>query len=127
MNKISFLLSGLMILLLQAASAQNNTQKQQEAAFDALLSSQSIGNMIQELSAKPHYLGSAGSKEVAENILNKFKSYGWDAQIETYQVLFPKPKVRILEMTSPKKFSALLKEPGLKEDGTSVQADQLPT
>lgn len=116
-------------LILSALSsyAQDPARKQTETQFDAFLSAQSIGNTIKELSAKPHFVGSPGSKEVAENILAKFKSYGWDANIETYQVLFPFPKVRSLEMVSPQKFKALLKEPALKEDGTSGQQGQLPT
>ena len=102
-------------------------EKQLEQKFDASLSAQRIGQYIKELSAVPHHVGSPGGKAVAENILSKFKSWGWDAQIETYQVLFPTPKTRVLEMLSPTVFKALLKEPALKEDGTSGQADQLPT
>ena len=122
MRKILILLL-ILILATSFASAQN----QNEAKFDALLSAQNIGATIKELSAKPHYVSSVGSKEVAENILAKFKSYGWDAQMETYTVLFPYPKVRLLEMTGPKKYTALLKEPALKEDGTSSQPDLLPS
>lgn len=116
-------------LILSALSsyAQDPARKQTETQFDAFLSAQSIGNTIKELSAKPHFVGSPGSKEVAETILKKFKSYGWDANMETYQVLFPFPKVRSLEMVGPQKFKALLKEPALKEDGTSGQQGQLPT
>ena len=102
-------------------------QKQLEQKFDALLSAQRIGENIKELSAKPHHVGSTGGKEVAEKILNKFKSWGWDAKIETYQILFPVPKTRVLEMISPTVYKALLKEPALKEDATSGQEDQLPT
>ncbi len=102
-------------------------QKQLEQKFDALLSAPRLGQTIRELSAKPHYVGSVGGKEVAENILNKYKSWGWDAKIETYQVLFPTPKTRVLEMTAPGLYKALLKEPALKEDATSGQEDQLPT
>ena len=102
-------------------------QKQLEQKFDAQLNAQRIGQTIKELAAVPHHVGSPGGKRVAENILNKFKSWGWDATIETYQVLFPTPKTRVLEMTSPTVYKALLKEPGLKEDATSGQEDQLPT
>lgn len=102
-------------------------QVQLEQKFDALLSAQRVGQTIKELSAVPHHVGSPGGKAVAENILQKFKSWGWDAKIETYQVLFPTPKTRVLEMISPTVFKALLKEPALKEDGTSAQDGQLPT
>ncbi|MES2374741.1 MAG: transferrin receptor-like dimerization domain-containing protein [Bacteroidota bacterium] len=104
------------------------SQKQTEQKFDALLSAERIGQTIKELSAVPHHVGSPGGKIVAEKILSKFRSYGWDAKIETYQVLFPTPKTRVLEMLSPTVYKALLKEPALKEDGTSAQEDQqLPT
>ena len=48
-------------------------------------------------------------------------------RIDTYHVLFPTPKIRVLEMTSPSVYKAVLKESALKEDATSGQADQLPT
>lgn len=98
-----------------------------EQNFDKHLSAANIGNMIKELSSRPHNLGSAGSKWVAENIYNRFKSYGFDVRIDTYHVLFSTPKTRVLEMLSPSSYKALLKEPALKEDATSGQADQLPT
>lgn len=134
MNKYSLILSVGLFFAFQETSAQNITvsspqpaSEQLEKTFDGLLSSENIGNTIKEYSARPHYVGSPGSREVAESILARFKSYGWDARIETYQVLFPSPKTRILEMTAPSKFRALLKEPELKEDATSGQAGQLPT
>ncbi|MEP6514134.1 MAG: folate hydrolase, partial [Parafilimonas sp.] len=98
-----------------------------EQKFDANLSSENIGSTIKELSARPHHLGSAGSKEVAENIYNKYKSWGWNVRMDTYHVLFPTPKTRELEMVSPAIYKALLKEPALKEDATSEQENQLPT
>src|SRR5665213_4415468 len=70
---------------------------QTEQAFDASLSAARIGETIKELSAFPHNLGSAGSRAVAEKILQKYKSFGLDAHIETFTVLYPTPKVRVLE------------------------------
>jgi N-acetylated-alpha-linked acidic dipeptidase len=108
-------------------SASAAKQLATEQAFDQSLSAQRIGETIKELSAFPHNVGSPGSKAVAEKILQKYKSYGLDAKIETYYVLFPTPKTRVLELTGPTKYSALLKEPALTEDATSGQANQLPT
>lgn len=125
------------LALAQQAAAQRKTltgpkeqapaQLQLEAKFDQQLSSSHVGETIKELSAKPHHLGSAPGKAVADAVLQKFKSYGWDARIETYQVLFPTPKTRVLELTAPVKYTALLKEPALAEDATSGQEGQLPT
>src|SRR6266542_5471191 len=98
-----------------------------EQNFDKNLSAANIGNTIKDLSSKSQNLGSPGSKAVAENIYNRFKSYGFDVRIDTYRVLFPTPKIRVLEMISPTTYKAVLKEPALKEDATSGQADQLPT
>lgn len=107
------------------ASAAKEVQTEQ--AFDASLSAPHIGETLKELSAFPHNLGSPGSKAVAEKILQKYKSYGMDAHIETYTVLYPTPKTRVLELTGPTQYTALLKEPALAEDATSGQANQLPT
>ncbi len=106
------------------------SSKQQTATeqkFDAQLDAANIGSTIKQLSAKPHNVGSPAGKEVADDILARLKSYGFDAHIETFQVLFPTPKTRVLELTSPTTYKALLKEPGLKEDATSGQDGQLPT
>ena len=57
-----------------------------------------------------------------------FKSWGFDTKIEQFDVLFPTPKTRLLEMTAPEKFTAKFEEPDLKEDATSNQkSEQLPT
>jgi N-acetylated-alpha-linked acidic dipeptidase len=108
-------------------AASISKQSNIETQFDNQLSSEHIGQTIKQLSAKPHELGSANGKVVAESILSKFKNYGWDAVIETYYVLFPTPKTRVLELTYPTHYTALLKEPALKEDATSGQHSQLPT
>jgi N-acetylated-alpha-linked acidic dipeptidase len=106
-----------------------NVEKQlnTESAFDKNLSAENIGATMKILSAKPHNISSAGDKANAEYLLSQFKKFGWDAQIQTFHVLFPTPKTRLLEMTSPTTYKALLKEPALKEDPTSGQEGQLPT
>ena len=60
------------LISLGIASAQD--QKQLESSFDSFISSENIGKTIKELTVKPNYLGSPASKEVAENLLAKFKS-----------------------------------------------------
>nr|MBC7613762.1 M28 family peptidase [Pseudopedobacter sp.] len=107
-------------------SADLSKQIQIEKQFDAGLDAAHIGETIKELAAVPHALGSPGSKTVAEAIAKKFTSYGFDTKIETYQVLFPTPKTRVLEAVSPSGIKLLLKESALSEDATSGQAGQLP-
>ncbi len=109
-------------------TAEGSQQQQQlEQAFDEQLKAENIGQYIKKLSDKPHHLGSAAGKEYADYMVAQFKSWGYDAKIETFHVLFPTPKERLLEMVAPTKFKAKLKEPVLKEDATSGQQGQLPT
>lgn len=102
-------------------------QQQAEKNFDANLSAQRIEDNIRILSARPHHLGSPGGKEVVQKLEVLFKEWGWNTRVETYQVLFPTPVTRKLEMVAPYAYKALLQEPPLKEDRTSNQAGQLPT
>ena len=99
----------------------------QEKNFDSHLSAKNVDQYIKDMSARPHHVASPGDKAVIDYITNKFKSWGYETKTETFYVLFPTPKTRVLEMISPTGFKALLKEPPLKEDGTSGQtAEQLP-
>ncbi len=80
------------------------------------------------MSARPHNVGSPYDKDNAEWILSQFKSWGLDAQIETFTVLYPTPKSRKLELLGPKPYTAKLVEPPVPGDPTSSQqSEQLPT
>jgi N-acetylated-alpha-linked acidic dipeptidase len=99
-----------------------------EAAFRALPAAANIRGYDQRLSARPHHVGSPYDKDNAEWMLARFKEWGWDAAIEQFDVLFPTPKERLLEMVSPTRFVAKLEEPAIAVDPTSGQrAEQLPT
>ena len=98
-----------------------------EADFDAQLNAKRVGENIKLLSSVPHHVGSVGGKFVASEIAKVFKDNGWDTKIETYQLMFPTPITRVLEMSGVTNFKAVLKEPSFKEDATSGQPDQLPT
>src|SRR5499426_3780118 len=98
-----------------------------EKQFDSFIKSDNLRDWMKRLSARPHHLGSAYDKENAEFIASLFRSWGYDTAIERFDVLFPTPKKRVLEMTAPQKFIAKLEEPALQEDATSAQkSEQLP-
>jgi N-acetylated-alpha-linked acidic dipeptidase len=110
------------------STESSSRQKDLEAKFDALLKRENLREWMRRLSARPHHVGSPYGKENAEFMLSLFKSWGFDAQIEQFDVLFPTPKTRVLEMLAPEKFTAKLDEPALNEDATSSQkSEQLPT
>jgi N-acetylated-alpha-linked acidic dipeptidase len=106
----------------------SEAQLKLEAAFRALPDPENFRQDMQRLSARPHHLGSPYDKENAEWILAQMKAWGWDASIETFDVLFPTPRTRVLEMTEPVRFTAQLQEAALSIDPTSGQGtEQLPT
>lgn len=99
-----------------------------ETKFRAIPDPANLKEYMRRLSARPHHVGSAYDKDNAEWILARFKEWGLDAHIESFDVLFPTPKVRVLEMLEPTKFTAELEEPALAADPTSNQkSEQLPT
>src|SRR5205807_2249612 len=70
-------------------------QRDWEAKFRAIPSPDSLREYMRHLSARPHHVGSPYDKDNADWILAKFKSFGLDARIETFDVLFPTPKERV--------------------------------
>ena len=99
-----------------------------ESRFLTVPSPDRMREAMQRLSARPHHVGSPYDRDNAEWILARFREWGWDAQIETFDVLFPTPKERLVEMIEPKRFRLPLDEAALAIDPTSGQkAEQLPT
>src|SRR5438094_1911778 len=108
--------------------ADADRERALEKQFDSFLKKDEVRDWMKRLSARPHHIGSPYGKENADFVSSLFRSWGYDTQIERFDVLFPTPKTRVLEMTSPEKFTAKLEEPALKEDSTSGQkSEQLPT
>jgi N-acetylated-alpha-linked acidic dipeptidase len=104
------------------------TERDLENQFRAIPDRANLRQYMQRLSAHPHHVGSPYDKDNAEWMLAKFKEWGWDAKIENYDVLFPTPKERVLELTEPGHFKAKLQEPPVAGDATSAQQDeQLPS
>ncbi|SPE41870.1 Glutamate carboxypeptidase II [Candidatus Sulfopaludibacter sp. SbA3] len=99
-----------------------------EVKLRAIPDTANLRTYMQRLSARPHHVGSPYDKDNAEWLLAKLKEFGLDAKIETFDVLFPTPKQRALELVGPTKFAARLEEPAVSADATSSQHDeQLPT
>lgn len=98
-----------------------------ESNFDRSINRQNYQQWLKRLSAKPHHVGSPGSKAVAEFIAAQFRDWGYETKIETYYPLFPTPKTRLLEMTAPQHYTAKIEEPPLEGDETSsIKEGNLP-
>ena len=103
-------------------------QRDWEAKFLAIPDPARMREAMRHLSARPHHVGSPYDKANAEWIRDQFRSYGWDAQIESFDVLYPTPKERVVELVEPTTYKATLQEPAVAGDPTSGQQDeQLPS
>jgi len=99
-----------------------------EQKFREIPAPDQLRENMRRLSAYPHHVGSAYDKDNAEWMLARFKSWGFDAQLESFDVLFPTPKERVVELIAPTKYRAKLQEPPVPGDSTSSQTQQqLPT
>ena len=107
-----------------------NTQKQldYEKQFDAMISSSNQDVWMKFITSRPHHVGSEHGKANAEYMAGFFRQWGYETELARYDVLFPTPKSRSLELLGDKPYKAKLEEPALKEDGTSGQkSEQLPS
>ena len=103
-------------------------EREWETKFRAIPDPALMRSYMERLSARPHHVGSAYDRDNAEWLLAKFREWGLDAHIENFDVLFPTPKERLLEMVAPEHFVAKIEEPTVAVDPTSAQHDeQLPT
>ncbi|MEO6209404.1 MAG: transferrin receptor-like dimerization domain-containing protein [Gemmatimonadaceae bacterium] len=114
--------------LLGFSDASSKTERDWEAKFKAIPEPARMRANMQRLTAHPHHVGSPYDKDNAEWLLAQLKSYGLDAHIESFDVLFPTPLERAVELVSPTRFVAKLQEPAFAQDPTSNQkAEALPT
>jgi N-acetylated-alpha-linked acidic dipeptidase len=111
------------------SAESSRAERHWEEKLRAMPSPDNLRAYMQKLSAHPHHVGSPADKDNAEWIAAKFKEFGLDTHIEQFDVLFPTPKERLVELIEGgPKFVAKLQEPALPQDPTSnQQAEQLPT
>lgn len=100
-------------------------QQALEKAFEEKLKATNIDNWIQKMSAEPHWVGTKFGEENAKWMRDQFKSWGYDAKIETYHVLFPYPTERVLELTEPTQYKAKLTAVPVEGDPYTAQGDAL--
>lgn len=104
------------------------TEQAWEEKFRKLPDPQRIHANMLQLASHPHNVGSEAQRKNAEWVVARYKEWGWDAHIERFDVLFPTPKTRVLEMIGPTIFKAKLEEPPLPGDPYSKEkATQLPS
>ena len=96
-----------------------------EKAFETKLSTTNLDQWMQLMSAEPHWVGTKYGKKNAKWIQKQFKSWGYDTKIETYYILFPYPKMRLLELTDPTHYKAKLTAVAVDGDEFTAQGEAL--
>jgi N-acetylated-alpha-linked acidic dipeptidase len=131
--RIAALLSACAVCAFSPALAQPKgsapmSQKELEAKFDAQIDPAEMGGWLKLLAAEPNHVGSVHDKTNAEWIAAQLKSWGWDAKIETFDVLYPTPISEALELTGGPGagFKATLTEPPVPGDQPTYTKDALP-
>jgi N-acetylated-alpha-linked acidic dipeptidase len=105
--------------------AQFPRQQALEQRFDAELNPTDLRAWLQRLSSEANHVGSPHDKANAEFIRDLLRQWGWDAQIEVFEVLYPTLTAHSLELVAPVKFTASLREPAIEGDATSTRTDGL--
>src|SRR5690349_18562190 len=75
-------------ILREFTAANSQTERSWEAKFKEIPSPARMRDAMKLLAARPHHVGSAYGKQNAEWIRDQFRSYGWQAEIEQFEVLF---------------------------------------
>lgn len=128
-SRSRLLFAAVAVAALLPAATQAAPDKALEARFDAQIDPAEMGGWLKTMSAAPIHVGAPHNKANAEMTLAQFKSWGWDARIETFWVLYPTPKEVALELTTGAgaPFKATLTEKPVPGDASSSRtADQLP-
>src|SRR6185437_418717 len=97
-----------------------------EQRFDAQINPLQMTDWLKRLSAEPNQVGSPHDKANAEWVRDQFRQWGWEADIESFEVLYPTLKSHRLELTAPTPFIASLVEAPIPGDPTSARADAMP-
>jgi len=102
-------------------------QHQLETEFDSHIDRAEMDEWLREFSSEAHHVGSPKGKKNADALAALFRSWNYAVEIAEYQILFPEPLTRELELLYPYQFTASLTEDSLEEDpSTSVIDNLLP-
>jgi N-acetylated-alpha-linked acidic dipeptidase len=105
---------------------ESAAQRSLEQRFDAELKPEELRAWLKNLASAPNHVGSPHDKANAEFVRDLFRQWGWQAQIEVFDVLYPTLKEHSLELVAPTHFTATLNEPPVPGDATSGVAGIMP-
>lgn len=100
-------------------------QRALETEFDKHISADQQRDWLKLMAARPNQVGSPHDKANAEWMLARFKEWGWDARIETFDVLYPTPKTLSVELLGEHPYTLKLHEPPVAGDKSSEQTEDV--
>ena len=131
------LAAALSAVALQAATAADSpmlgfdaagaaSERALEQKFDAALDPADQSAWLKRFSSAANHVGTAHDEANAREYARLLSSWGWDARIETFYVLYPTPREQLLELVAPVSFKAALHEPPIAGDASSAESGTLP-
>lgn len=101
---------------------------QREAAFDAALDRTNLETWMRGMTLRPHHAGSPQAKANAEFIAGLFRGWGYQTEIEVFEVLMPAPRTRELQLLRPYPITLPLTEQIVGQDAIAeaLRAEALP-
>ena len=110
------------------SKARLSAQHDLERRFDEQVSTANLTAWLERLAGRPHHAGSPHGKDNVEFMAALLREWGYRVEIARYDVLFPTPRRRVVELVSPKRFTARLAEPPVAGDALSrLGGEALPT
>ncbi|HVV65157.1 MAG TPA: transferrin receptor-like dimerization domain-containing protein [Rhizomicrobium sp.] len=119
MRRIALLAATSLVAAAISAAAATSTDSL-ERRFDAAIDPAEMSSWMRLMAAEPNNVGTAHDRQNAQWELQKFKEFGWDAHIETFQALYPTPVKESLELLGPKPYRVRLDEPPIKGDSSAT-------
>jgi N-acetylated-alpha-linked acidic dipeptidase len=97
-------------------------ERQLEQRFDSALDPKDLRSWLQRMAAAPNQVGSPHDQANAEWTLERLREWGWDAQIERFEVLYPTPRKTQVELVFPHHYRAQLRETTVVGDRSSASS-----
>jgi N-acetylated-alpha-linked acidic dipeptidase len=108
--------------MLGYGAAHASDEQSLEKRFDAALDAKALGALLQRMSSEPNQVGSPHDQANAQFMLQQLREWGWDAQLESFSVLYPTPRKLSLELIAPVTYRARLREAAIAGDRTSARS-----
>jgi len=108
------------------APARAAAEEQLEQKFLAIPTAARAESNLRHLTSAPHLAGTEASHRVAEWLRDRYRSFGFDADIVSYSVWLPMPREIRLEMIKPKREKLANPEPPVPGDSTSYDPRATP-